>query len=380
MKKLLLALLIVSGAAHGVYAQDQKPDLAEGLIVQQNLFNATMNEGVSCYRIPALITAPNGDLIAAIDERVPSCGDLKWSKDINIVLRRSSDQGKTWSGIETIVDFPDGRSASDPSMIVDEVTGEIFMFYNFMDLDKEPDVYYLHVVKSMDNGQTWSEPEDITAQISHPEWHNDFKFITSGRGIQTRSGKLLHTMVNLKNGLHLFGSDDHGKTWFLIDTPVEPANESKVVELADGSWMINSRVNGGGLRYVHTSQDKGQTWQTRPDSLLIDPGCNGSIIRYTNVEDGFDRNRLLFSNANSKDSRTNLTVRVSYDEGQTWTEGKTIYTGGSAYSSLTVLDNGDIGLLFEKDDYTENVFVRFSLDWLTNGEDTYEQRLDGGKQ
>jgi sialidase-1 len=84
-----------------------------------------------------LTTAPNGDIIAAIDERVPSCGDLKWSKDINIVIRRSSDNGKTWSAIEKIVDFPLGRSASDPSLIVDGITKEIFLFYNYMDLDKE---------------------------------------------------------------------------------------------------------------------------------------------------------------------------------------------------------------------------------------------------
>ena len=117
--------------------------------------------------------------------------------------------------------------------------------------------YYLHLVRSKDNGKSWSEPEDITSQITLPEWHNDFKFITSGRGIQTRSGKLLHTLVNLNYGLHLFGSDDHGKTWFLIQTAIKPGDESKVVELADSSWMINSRVNGSGLRYVHTSANEG---------------------------------------------------------------------------------------------------------------------------
>lgn len=371
MKKIFWVLL--SLIPFSVHAQDEKLEIAQGVLAYEDLFNTSMHEGVSCYRIPALITAPNGDLVAAIDERVPNCGDLKFSGDVNIVARRSSDHGKTWSSIERVADFPMGQSASDPSMIVDEATGEIFLFYNFMDLDKEPDVYYLHVIKSADNGQSWSEPQDITSQIAKSEWHNDFKFITSGRGIQTRSGMLLHTMVNLDHGMHLFGSDDHGETWSLIDTPVTPANESKVVELADGSWMINSRVNGSGLRYVHTSSDEGKTWQTRSDPTLIDPGCNGSIIRYTSIEGGFAVNRLLFSNANSVDSRTNLTIRISYDEGQTWSTGKSLYAGGSAYSSLTILENGEIGVLFEKDSHKENVFARISLEWLTDGMDTYEK-------
>lgn len=99
----------------------------------------------------------NGDLIAAIDERVPNCGDLNRSGDINIVVRRSADNGKTWSGIETVVNFPLGLSASDPSMIVDRDTKEIILFYNYMDYEKERDIYYLHVVKSKDNGKTWSK-------------------------------------------------------------------------------------------------------------------------------------------------------------------------------------------------------------------------------
>ena len=289
-----------------------------------NLFSSNMKDGVSCYRIPSIITALNGDIITAIDERVPSCGDLKWNNNINIVMRRSSDNGVSWSKIETIVDYPLGESASDPSMILDEITGEIFLFFNYMNLDLEKDVYYLKMVSSRDNGKTWSTPVDLTSQITKPEWKKDFKFITSGRGIQTQSGDLIHTLVNLEKGLFLFKSQDHGKTWKLLETPILPADESKVMELSDGTLMINSRVNNLGIRYVHTSKDGGITWISQPENQLIDPGCNASFIRYSSKNKKSSKNRLLFSNPNSKDSRENLTVKVSYDEGKTWSKGKTI--------------------------------------------------------
>ena len=371
MKKIISTLLIILSLS--INAQNQEYKIADGVIVNVDLFNKSMRDSVSCFRIPAIVTAPNGDLIAAIDERIPSCGDLKWSKNINIVIRRSLDNGMSWSDIEMVVDFPWGQSASDPSMIVDQITGEIFLFYNYMNLDTEKDIYYLHVVKSKDNGLTWSQPEDITSQIAKPEWHKDFKFITSGRGIQTSTRKLLHCMVNLDRGMHIFGSNDHGKTWYFIDTPISPANESKIIELADGSWMVNARTNGKKMRYVHISSDEGKTWETRPEPKLIDPGCNGSIIRYTSIKDGYKKNRLLFSNAKMEKGRKNMTVRVSYDEGITWTEGKTIYPGESAYSDMTILENGDIGLFFEKDGHKENPFVSFSLAWLTDGNDKYKQ-------
>ncbi|MCR8668702.1 glycoside hydrolase [Aestuariibaculum sp. M13] len=366
---LILGLVLLSSC--GTKVKEVSTSLGNQVPEFVTLFEKGMEEGVLCYRIPSIVTAPNGDLIAAIDQRVPSCGDLKWSRDINIIIRRSPDNGKTWSNIQTVVDFPDGYSASDPSMIVDKETGDIFMFYNYMDLETEKDVYYMHVVKSSDNGKTWSKPEDITSQIAKPEWHNDFKFITSGRGIQTSSGKLLHTMVNLNKGLHVFGSDNHGKSWYFIDTPIMPADESKIVELVDGTLMINARVNKTGMRYVHISKNEGQTWETKTASSLIDPGCNASIIRYTSKKDGFDKNRLLFSNAKSEKDRINLTVRISYDEGKTWSKGKTIYAGSSAYSSLTILENGDIGVFFEKDDYVKNDFARFTLEWLTDGKDAF---------
>jgi len=364
--KLVLSLILIPFI---FYAQNENSQSAKDKLEFINLFSADMKKGVSCYRIPSIITALNGDIITTIDERVPSCGDLKWSNDINIVMRRSTDNGESWSEIQTIVDYPIGESASDPSMILDKITGEIFLFFNFMNLETEKNVFYLRMMSSKDNGISWSSPIDITSQITKPEWKNDFKFITSGRGIQTSSGELIHTLVNLENGLFLFKSNDHGKSWSLIDNSIKPADESKVIELSDGSLMINSRVSKIGVRYTHLSNDNGKSWVSKPDAQLTDPSCNASIIRYSLKNEGADKNRLVFSNLNSATSRENLTVKISYDEGETWSKGKTIYAGKSAYSSMTVLKNGDIGLFFEKDDYNENVFVRFSLEWLTNGKD-----------
>ena len=163
--------------------------------------------------------------------------------------------------------------------------------------------------------------------------------------------------------MHLFGTNDHGKSWFLYDNAIEPANESKIVELSDGRWMINSRTNDPGFRYVHVSEDEGLSWLSYPDSSLIDPSCNASIIRYDHPTENRE-SCLIFSNAASL-KRENMTIRLSYDDGVTWSEGKTIYPGGSAYSSLCILGNGDIGLFFEKDDYSENVFVRIPFNYLS---------------
>lgn len=322
-----------------------------------DLFDNSMNSEVFCYRIPSLVTTTNGTLIAAIDERNNSCGDLKWNRDINIVIRKSFDDGKTWTKIEKIVDYPIGRSASDPSMIVDKKTNEIFLFFNYMDLDNAKDIYRLMVIKSSDNGENWSEPVEITNNIIKKGWEKDFMFITSGRGIQTKDGTLLHCLVNLNKGTHVFGSKDHGKSWFLIDTPLSPGDESKIVELSNGNWLVNSRVNSNDSRYSHISKDNGQTWATYKNKDLQDPGCNASLVKYDEL--------LLFTNAFDSKYRKNLSLSISVDQGRTWAKNQTIYTGESAYSSMTKLKNGDIGVFFEKDNYTKNVFVRIPKSWLT---------------
>ncbi len=350
MKNFLFILLISATALISCKSDNKKQKTAQESF-SVTLFKPDKKDG-SCYRIPAIITASNGDLIALADQRVGSCADLKGGKDINIAMRRSSDNGKTWSNTEVIIDYPLGQSASDPSLILDKQTKTIFLFFNYMDLEKEPNVYYLKYVTSTNNGQTWSEPVDITSQISKPEWHHDFKFITSGRGTQTKDGTLLHTLVNLQRGLFVFKSQNHGESWTLINTPIKPADESKIIELKDGRWMINSRVNGLGHRYVHTSSDHGQSWTSQADSTLIDPSCNASLIKYVSE----DSDILLFSNNNHSTERKNLCLKFSQDNGKTWSKKSIIDSGSTAYSSATILKNGQIGILFEKDNYQKIEF------------------------
>ena len=150
-------------------------------------------------------------------------------------------------------------------------------------------------------------------------------------------------------------------------TAIKPADESKVIQLADKSLMINSRV-GGGFRWVHSSKDNGKTWKSIKEVGLPDPRCNASIIRYTSIKDGYKKNRLLFCNAGSIKGRKNLSIRISYDEGKTWSAGKVIDPGASAYSSLTICHDGSIGVLYEPG-YKEVRFVRFTLEELTDGKD-----------
>ena len=328
----------------------------------------TVTNFTHTFRIPAIITAANGDLIAACDARRDHGADLNAAQDIDIAIRRSSDNGKTWTPIELICDLGDGYPASDPSLVLDEKTGEIFCFYNYMDRSKRKE-YRLWLQSSKDHGKTWSEPRDITSDITLPEWKWDFKFMTSGRGCQTRAGVLLHTLVRVGKGVHVFGSKDHGKTWMLFNQePMSPADESKVIELADGRLMVNARVNGYGARHVHVSEDGGRTWTGWRENQLVDPGCNGAIIRYTSVQDGYAKNRLLFSNANSFSGRTNLSVRISYDEGKTWSAGKVVDPGNSAYSDMTICPDGSIGILYEPG-YGEVRFTSITLEDLTDGKD-----------
>lgn len=346
--------------------------------------------GFKCHRIPALTTATNGWIIAAWDGRPETCQDAPQAN--SIVYRISKDGGKSWTPIQTALAGTPGANKvgfSDPSFVLDRTTGTIFLFSvkSFdaglfqSQLGTDPNarnILHAHVVESHDNGQTWVNPRTITDQVTagyEGQWFT--RFASSGEGIQLRygahAGRLIQQYAVANSGstslmaVSVY-SDDHGATW-KPGTPSEgSADENKVVELSDGRLLLNSRTQGtAGQRLEAISYDGGQTWGPfRHNWDLTDPRNNASIIRaYPNAPQGSARARvLLFSNSDSSSARANGTIRVSYDDGFTWNEGKVFESGDMAYSTLHALNDGTWGLLYETGGYKNIDFMRVDSAYL----------------
>lgn len=346
--------------------------------------------GFKCHRIPALTTATNGWIIAAWDGRPETCQDAPQAN--SIVYRISKDGGKSWTPIQTALAGTPGANKvgfSDPSFVVDRTSGTIFLFSvkSFdaglfqSQLGTDPNarnILQAHVIESHDNGQTWVSPRTITDQVT--QGHDDqwfTRFASSGEGIQLRygahAGRLIQQYAVANAGstslmaVSVY-SDDHGATWKPGAPSEGSADENKVVELSDGRLLLNSRTQGtAGQRLEAISYDGGQTWGPfRHNWDLTDPRNNASIIRaYPNAPQGSARARvLLFSNADSASARANGTIRVSYDDGFTWNEGKVFESSDMAYSTLHALGDGTWGLLYETGGYKNIDFMRVDAAYL----------------
>ena len=337
------------------------------------------------YRIPAMVTTGTGTLIAICDARVDRPGDA--INNVDIAMKRSKDFGRTWDPMRVIVDFPGEEAACDPCMVFDKQTDKLWIFYDHILAEpaksgtrlREQRVAVLHAIQSQDGGDTWSPPRDITRIVQQAGWESIMA--GPGSGTQTRDGHLLvpcYTRRTDNDYSQVLVSKDHGKSWKITNAARANTNEAAVVELNDGRWLFNMRdTRRNGCRLVSITADGGRRWETPwEETGLPGPCCQGSLIRYTDVRDGFNKNRLLFSNPADSSKRQNMTVRMSYDEGKTWPVAKLIDTSFCAYSCLTVLSDGTIGLLYEhgkESPYEQISFTRFDLQWLTDGTDRLEK-------
>ncbi|NIK58581.1 exo-alpha-sialidase [Kribbella shirazensis] len=371
-----LAALAAGTLSLGVVTAAQPPaSAADPALASQDL--AAAGVGSPYYRIPALAVSTKGTVLASYDAR-PTLGDLP--SNIRIVLRRSTDNGKTWQEQQIVRQDPAPQGYGDPSLIVDRVTGRIFLFYaagqnqgygggaTGNDPD-DPDVLQADYSYSDDDGLTWKHRR-ITPQIKDPAWGG--MFAASGAGIQIKRGPYAGRLVQQysvryqgQNWAASAYSDDHGDTWQMGELAGPGTDENKSVELEDGRLMLNSRARPN--RLVAYSSDGGESWQgLHADPNLIDPADNGSILRYNeNAVPGTEQaSWLLFSNNESTSSRTNLVVKQSCDNGRTWPIRKVVEPGFAAYSTLTRLPDGAFGLLWESQDYRRITFSKFDRDWL----------------
>ena len=373
---------------------------AEPLFETQCLFALTPNNKPN-YRIPGIIQAPNGDILAFCERRNDGPGDIG---NHDIVMKRSADRGKTWSGEILVLDDED-RVCTDLTLGLDRETKMLWLFFL---KDKKQ---FAHLT-SADNGLTWIGPVVIHDQVIKPEWQTlKGKDEESGGNpkshavqwekgwvqrygcgpgnamIQLKSGRLLVPARHredtgkgrLRSFAHAFYSDDHGATWKLGGTIGMHTSECQFVELNDGSVRVISRNESSedspdNLRHLTAiSHDGGETW-TNLHRLeqLITPRCHGCVERY-------DAKTLLFSSPASpfrqKEhpyGRYNLTIRLSHDDGETWTAGKTIWPHPGSYSDLVVLDDHTMGYIYERaekgsDHYWDELhFARFNIDWITS--------------
>jgi len=347
------------------------------------------------FRIPGINRAKNGDLLAVYDMRYNSRKDLQ--EDIDIGLSVSKDGGQTWTPPRPIMDMGEyggkpqkENGCSDPGILVDRTTGEIFVAavwthgksntHQWVGKGSEPG-YDIHhssqfmVVRSNDQGATWSAPENWTKKLKDESW---YLFAPApGNGITMKDG----TLVMPSQGRDATGfpfsnitwSEDHGKTWQVSAPARDDSSECAVAELSDGSLMLNIRDNRNRKdkgetngRGISVSRDLGKTWKIHSSDhgALPEPTCMASLISNPGKP-----SQLFFSNPRNKNSRNNITIQMSLDDGKTWPENQRIQLDsgrGNGYSSLVLLDDKTIGILYESS-VADLVFQKISIgDFIDN--------------
>ena len=319
------------------------------------------SEGYNTFRIPSIITTDSGVVLAFAEGRKNSSSD---SGDIDLVLKRSIDGGKTWGDLIVIRD-DSTNVCGNPSPVIDRKTGKIFLLSTWNrgdDTESEiinmtsVDTRRVYVMNSIDEGLSWSKPIEITDKVKKPNW----TWYATGpvHGIQIREGSKKGRMIipcdhieanTKKYYSHIIYSDDGGSSWSIGGTtPQDQVNECSVAEIGKGKLILNMRnydrtqMN----RKISISNDYGESWgDIYDDKALVEPICQASILRYSFK--GYGRNDLLFINPADKNKRLNMTLRLSNDLGRTWKGEFLLHEGPSAYSDITKLRNGNVGCLFE---------------------------------
>jgi sialidase-1 len=318
-------------------------------------------DGYQTVRIPAIITTTGGNIIAFAEGRKNGSSD---TGDIDLVMKKSTDNGKTWSELKVLRDDGD-NVCGNPAPVVDRISGTIYLLSTWnLGEDHESEIINqtstdtrrIFVMESSDEGNSWSLPKEITSSVKQENW----TWYATGpcHGIQVKNDKFRDRLIipcdhieagNKKYFSHIIYSDDHGKSWQIGgSTPQDQVNECAIAELPDGNLMLNMRNydRSKKTRKVSLSEDGGLTWgNIYPDKSLVEPICQASLLRYSFAESGISR--ILFSNPANKEKRENMTLRISYDEGSTWEKSIVLFSGPSAYSDLTRLPNDNIGCLFE---------------------------------
>ncbi|RZL51113.1 MAG: exo-alpha-sialidase [Pedobacter sp.] len=356
----ILAMVLSCGKETGPIAEPKAPAAPTTGNTNYNHIYKSNEGGYYCFRIPAIIKTKQGTLLAFAEARKNNCGD---EGDIDMVVKRSTDKGKTWSALSVV--WTDGENTcGNPAPVVDEVTGKIHLLMTWnlgtddistINNGTSKDTRRVYKTSSVDDGVTWVAPKEITSDVKLAAWG----WYATGpcHGIQiskgTFKGRLVIPCDNIEKGAgrkgysHVIYSDNNGDTWKLggVTPPISVnPNESTVAELSDGSLMLNMRVaSNNNLRMKSISTDGGLTWSVPVDALgLVDPVCQGSLISATVGT----QHTLLFSNPSSI-TRTNMTIKMSADNGVTWPKAYSVFTGMSAYSDLVMIENNEIGILYE---------------------------------
>lgn len=315
--------------------------------------------GYEVYRIPAIVETKAGTLLAFAEARKKkSNGD---SGDIDLVVKKSEDGGKTW-GQATMIWDEGANTCGNPVPIVDQQTGKIHLLMTWNHGDDNwseltsgtgADTRRPYYTWSDDDGVSWNEPREITSEIKHATW--DWYGTGPVHGVQLSVGENEGRLVapcyfttkengQRKDYSHVIYSDDHGQSWTMGEpTQSDQVGECTVAELENGTLMLNMRTSAGSYRKYCLSNDGGKTWgEMQTDYALLDPKCQGSLLNAS--VDG--QHLLFFSNAASAE-RTNMTVKVSFDDGTSWSRKIVIHEGPSAYSDLVFVGGQDVGVFYE---------------------------------